>query len=224
MKQTAVLVVALVILLGILFALMPYVKTPGAGRLAGSEQAFELKTERIEEETDAYAINVQYPQFNNAVIDEQIRNDVQTAVAEFKTYPPVPHDSAAIKNDLICSYDSVYVGSDVISVRLAISEYTGGAHPTTAFVGENFDRASGRRLVLADALRLIGKTLDDVAVEARTTLQNRLADAFFEEGVAVNVDNFSSFVVSDKAVIFIFQEYQVAPYADGEQEISFPRI
>ena len=45
----------------------------------------------------------------------------------------------------------------------------------------------------------------------------------FEEGADTNPENFSSFVISADKVTFIFQQYQVAAYAAGPQEVSFER-
>lgn len=224
MKRIFVLLPILVVLLIALFLLMPYVKTLGSAPAAQEGNTFELKNERIIDATDVYTINVQYPQFGIPAIDDQIKSDIDSAVAEFKTYPPVPHDSAVVKNDFTGIFDSVYAGPDIISVQLILSSYTGGAHPITLFSGANFDRTTGRRLELVDALRLIGRSVDQVSAQSTSELKAKLQDAFFEEGATNDPENFSSFLVSADKVTFIFQQYQVAPYAAGPQEVSFSRV
>lgn len=95
----------------------------------------------------------------------------------------------------------------------------------TAFVGENFDRATGKELSLDDALTLTGLTLQQVSDGARGQLQAKLGQDFiFPDGASPSPDNFSAFVVTPNAVTFIFQEYQVGPYSVGAQEASFPRV
>jgi hypothetical protein len=54
-------------------------------------------------------------------------------------------------------------------------------------------------------------------------LSSRLGDAFFEEGVRATAQNFGTFRIGRQDVTFVFNNYQVAPYAAGPQEVSFRR-
>lgn len=223
MKKILILVVILAVLAGILYLLMPYVRTPFVSTPGTSSGSIQMTTERIQEDSAVYTINVQYPQFGIPAIDAQIRKSVEDAVLEFKSLPPNPPDSATPKNEFTGTFDSVYVGPDVVSVKLILSQYTGGAHPLTLFSGANYDRKTGRLLLLDDALRLIGKSVQQVSAEATAQLETKLGDAMFEEGANTNPENFSSFVISTDTVTFIFQQYQTAAYAAGPQEVSFRR-
>jgi hypothetical protein len=181
-------------------------------------------TSTIQESTDAYSIKIDYPQFGITSIDTQIKQRIDGAVSEFKTFSQSPPGAEIPKNEFVGTFENAYVGPDVISVELILMQYTGGAHPMTIFSGVNFDRATGKVLLLNDALTLIGKTVTDISAESTTQLKAKLADGFFPEGVTTNPENFSSFVISKDAVTFIFQEYQVAAYAAGPQRIVFKRI
>ena len=70
---------------------------------------------------------------------------------------------------------------------------------------------------------MIGMTLEQVSAAATSQLKAKLGDAMFEEGANTNPENFSSFIISNDKVTFIFQPYQVAAYAAGPQEISVER-
>ncbi len=184
----------------------------------------QLTTATIQESNEVYAINVKYPQFGISQIDAQIKADVDAAVKEIKDTPAIPEDSAAGQNTLDGSFESAYIGPDVISVKLILSQYTGGAHGMTIFSGVNFDRATGKRLTQADAFRMIGMNVQQVSTAASAQLKQRLGeDVFFEDGANTNTENYSSFVITKDKVTFIFQQYQVAPYAAGPQEVSFSR-
>lgn len=233
MKKIFILAVILAVLSGVLYLIMPYVRTTSLGAPSASTGNVQMTTARIEDESAAYTIDAQYPQFGLpaeasaqagiASINAQIKGAVEGAVAEFKNLPKNPSDSATPKNEFTGSFDSVYVGPDIVSVKLILSQYTGGAHPVTLVSGVNYDRATGRLLLLDDALKLIGKSVGQVSAEATAELKAELGDAMFEEGANTNPENFSSFVISADKVTFIFQQYQVAPYAAGVQEVSFER-
>lgn len=190
-----------------------------------SSSGTTVATSTISESTEDYDIDVQYPQFGIPAIDTQIKSAYDEAVSELKAQPTVMHGESAAKYSFTGRFDDVYIGPDVISVELVLSSYTGGAHPMTLFSGVAFDRTTGKRLALADALALIGKDVAQVSAESSTSLARQLGDMFmFKEGADTNPENFSSFIVSKDAVTFIFQQYQVAAYAAGPQRVSFPRI
>ncbi len=226
MSKTALMVITLVLLIGAGFIVYRFTGSNASLVATSTPQETEpkLSTAEIHESTDAYVINVKYPQFGVASIDAQIRSDVDAAVKEIKDTPPIPEDSAAGENTLDGEFDSVYIGPDVISAKLVLSQYTGGAHGMTIFSGVNFDRTTGKRLTQQDAFRMIGMNVQQVSASASAQLKEKLgADVFFEEGADTNPENYSSFLVSKDKVTFIFQQYQVAPYAAGPQEVSFSR-
>ena len=222
-RAAPILIACLGIAILVVGALFVIFKQRPSSSFAGQEP--RVATSTIAEETDAYEVDVQYPQFGLPAIDAQIKKDIEGAFTEFKNHPPLPPDSAAIKNAFEGRFDRVYVGPDIVSVELVLSFYTGGAHPLSLFSGATFDRKSGKRLDLKDALAMIGKTTEEVSVESATQLSRALGDDFlFPEGVNTNPENFSSFLISEDAVTFIFQQYQVAPYSAGPQEVRFERV
>ena len=182
-----------------------------------------VTTQTENEETSAYTIDVQYPHFGIPAIDTKIDKIVDDTIAEFKTLPPNPPEMSSPQNELTVRFESPYIGPDIISFKLIISEYTGGAHPNSLFSGLNFDRVSGKQLFQANAFKMIGRTVQQVSVSTTAQLKEKLGDTFFAEGANTNPENFSSFVISADKVTFIFQPYQVAAYAAGPQEVSFER-
>ena len=229
MKRLAGYVVVLIALCGVAYAIyvvvprVPTLETGQAPAPANTEVTLQEKV--ITESTDAYKIDARYPQFGIPSVDEKVLAVVERAVTEFKSYPQNPRDSATPQNELVSSYNSVYIGPDIASVALSISEYTGGAHGNTVVIGVNVDRATGKEISLDDALALIGKTLPEVADASLTQLKAVLGeDVLFPEGADPKQENYGTFLVSEDRVTFIFNNYQVAPYAAGQQQVWFKRV
>src|SRR3989338_4853379 len=228
MNRTIGYVLALVVLVGLAYAIYTYVpKAPPLQAVNTGEQkqdGTELKVETVSEDTEAYLIDVRYPQFGIPLVDAKIKAVFDNAVAAFKSYPANPPDSAVPKNEFTGSFNSTYVGADVVSVALSISEYTGGAHPNTVIIGVNVDRKTGKDVTLDDALLMIEKTLPEVSGESLVQLKAVLGeDMIFPEGAEPKPDNYSTFTVSKDKVPFIFNNYQVAPYSAGPQSAEFAR-
>lgn len=218
----ALIIAAILLLLSGGYAL--YKKTlPRSTGVSQVAQSVHVTAATQNEEAETYTIDVQYPQFGITSIDADIKSKTDAALAEFRLLPPNPPESATPKNEFTGTYEDVYIGEDVISFRLILSQYTGGAHPMTIFSGLTYDRATGGQLLQQDAFAMLGMSVEDVSSSATAQLQETLGDSFFEEGASTNPENFSSYIVSTDTVTFIFQPYQVAPYAAGPQEVSFER-
>lgn len=222
-------ILALLVLCGVAYAVYlfaPRVPTlnTGPGPVATTSSEVTIQEKVVTESTDTYKIDAHYPQFGIPAVDEKVQAVVENALREFRAYPANPRDSSAPQNELVSSYNSVYIGPDIASVALSISEYTGGAHGNTVIIGVNVDRATGRELSLDDALALIGQTLPQVSDESLSQLRATLGeDLTFPEGADAKAENYGTFLVSEDRVTFVFNNYQVAPYAAGQQSVEFAR-
>ncbi|TSC61615.1 MAG: Secreted deoxyriboendonuclease [Parcubacteria group bacterium Athens0416_74] len=177
------------------------------------------------ENTAAYTIDVKYPQFGIPSADAVIKGYVERAIAAFKSYPSdVPSVDSVPKNEQVISFEDAYAGSDFVSVALLVSEYTGGAHPNSVYIGVNVDVRTGKEVTLGEALALTGKSLAQVAAQTDKEMKAKLTDAYFKEGAEAKAENYSTFTISKDSVTFIFNSYQVGPYAAGPQEVSFARV
>jgi hypothetical protein len=217
----------LAVLVLIAFAVLVFIRVPLSPKFLqspGPNSAVEVTVVQVHEDTSIYSVNVEYPQFGIPVADAAIKSAVESAISDFEKLPANPPDMASSQNELDGIFDSAYIGSDFVSTKLTLSQYTGGAHPNAAVVGINIDRATGKELTLSDMLSMTGMTLQQVSAGAKEQLQKQLgADFIFPDGSDPTSDNYSTFIVGTSTVSFIFQEYQVAPYSDGVQTVSFPR-
>ncbi|MFA7309348.1 MAG: DUF3298 domain-containing protein [Candidatus Paceibacterota bacterium] len=224
-------VLALILILVIAYLIYMYApKAPvftntATSSAAGASAGTQLKVSDVYASTATYKVEAHYPQFGIPSVDTKIKSTVEKAVAEFESYPANPADSAVPQNEFNGSFNSVYVGADVVSVALLLSEYTGGAHPNTNIVSVNVDPRTGRELTLNDALAMTGKTLSQVATESLAQVETKIgADMTFPEGADPKPENYSTFIISKEKVTFIFNSYQVAPYAAGAQQTEFSRV
>lgn len=201
-----------------------YYFAPLSGPAAGTSPTATTTEQSLHEETDAYSLDATYPSLGIPAFDSAVMSAVARATTEFRSYPALPEDSAVPKNEFTGSYNQLYLGEDIASVVLSFSEYTGGAHPNTAYVGVNVNLKNGKELTLDDALALIDMSLQSVADESRRQLSEKLGDAFFEEGTTATPENYKTFAVGADSVTFIFQNYQAAPYSAGAQSVTFARV
>src|SRR3989344_8523392 len=219
---------ALIVLAAVAFGIYTFIpKTPEIPVTingVGTESGTEMKVVDVYETSNANRIEAHYPQVGISSVDAKIKAAVDKAIEVFKEYPANP-DSSVPQNEFTSSFSSVYKGQDVVSVKLSVTEYTGGAHPNTALIAVNVDPRSGRELTLDDALAMIGKSLHEVAEQSLKELKATLGeDIIFSEGAAAKPENYGTFTVGSDRITFIFQNYQVAPYSSGQQEVRFKRV
>ena len=217
------LILALIVLLGVGYVLAPYLRTGQTPTPVPEPSEVSVTTETVQEDSEEHLIDAEYPQFGAATIDADIKSKIETTIRDFKAIPPSPPEVLTPKNEFSASFEDVYIGPDVISLKLVFSEYTGGAHPISIVSGLNYERATGRQLLQSDAFAMLGLSVEEVSVQATAELRAKLGTSMFEEGANSNPENFSSFVISEDRITFIFQPYQVASYAAGVQEVSFER-
>lgn len=183
-----------------------------------------VRTETQSEDTADYSIDVSYPQFGIAPLDTAIRAAVANAARDIKNQAATDRPAAEgfRKYELFGSVDRTHVGRE-ISATIILAQDFGGAHPLPIALTFNYTR-EGAEITLTDALALIGKTLAEVSTESKAQLAAKLGDnVIAPEGADAEASNFETFEISDSAVTFIFQPYQVAPYAAGMPEVQFSR-
>ena len=111
-----------------------------------------------------------------------------------------------------------------ISYIMTCEEYYGGAHPTTFNTITCFDPATGAEITLKDifnegyeetlATRLIDRLLKDNNVSTIDELCNK--------GYSLDIDFFitNNFILGNDSMTFLYNRYEIAPYAMGDILIS----
>jgi hypothetical protein len=128
------------------------------------------------------------------------------------------------------SHKVVFASDEVVSVFFYIEGYRWGAahsfhHPVTF----NFDLKAGRELKLAqlfkpgsDYLGTISRLCAEDLVRQREAGHLNGGGYSRPEDLEPKAKNFDAWVVTPGGLVFIFEEYEVAPYADGEPKVLIP--
>jgi hypothetical protein len=140
--------------------------------------------------------------------------EIQGAATPESLSPDVPDSTLNI------SYGTFTPSSSsVISIRFLVGFYSrGAAHPGLYFVPLNYDLKSGKVLKLADLFQPNANYLEVIAeycidfLKAKGTLR-------FPEGAAPTETNYRNWNIGDTGLFIVFDEYQVAPYVEREQEV-----
>ena len=126
-------------------------------------------------------------------------------------------------------YEIICRDADKVSYRATEYQYTGGAHGSTLVQVGTIDRKTGRKYKLADIVpesrrgELLRKVREDIAIrryEAKSYAEWRARKeiAFFDEPQLTE-----NFYFDDQTIHFIYNQYEIACYADGIIEAIVPR-
>ena len=117
------------------------------------------------------------------------------------------------------------IENGIMSYELDAFAYTGGAHGLETVTWLLIDLHDGRQITLADLFPLL--TGQELAEKLRSALleQKGMTEAeLFELGYEVEaVYPTENFFLRNDSVIFQFNPYDIAPYAEGPQQIALKR-
>ena len=173
---------------------------------------------KIEEKTNNYKITVYYPKTDYSKLNNVINDKIYGYIKEFKEdvnssdYPINQYYS------LIILYDS-YEYDNYISYIFRIEDYTGGAHPNHRIYTVVYDIKNNEIITIDDLINKNQNILNIFSEISREILKsnNRITSStMLYEGTKPKIQNFQNFVFSKNGIILFFQEYQVAPYSQGE--------
>ncbi len=220
----SIVVLAVLIYLGFRSTEEPTVVQPGEEVKAEEWPSEQVKKETITDTTKGYEITAAYPVTKGATITDLLKTFVEKQIDSFKADTSaageLPEGYRAMTLDV--TYEEVR-NANADNYTFQSYSDTGGAHGLTATTTFTFTK-TGEQVSVEDlftnGLQGIGTIADIVQKE----LKNReFADAaWIEEGAAPTEDNYRNFIVEEGSVTFIFDPYQVAPYAAGIQRVTVP--
>jgi len=186
----------------------------------------------------SYTIKATYPQIEGQNLSTQaltfnklVSNMADQEVQQFKKYvaADMPHmqtlPTEMRNNSLQIEYDIDVVKpgpKTLISVRLKVEGMQAGrAHPYHVHQVLNFDLSTGKVLTLNDLFKPKTKYLAIIANVAKQKLNEKLTDKWMiAEGTQPLAKNFKNWNLENDGILITFDEYQVAPYASGAQEVE----
>lgn len=198
------------------------------------------QTQRDANEEQHLTIEANYPQIasdNLSPAAQQfntiISNMVSQEINRFKKY--VSSDMPHMKNlpedlkhnSLRIDYDTDVVkptNNAIISVRISIEGMQAGrAHPYHTNHVVNFDLSNGKTLSLADLFKPKANYIKVIADYCNKNLKQKLTDKWMIDGGTKPIErNFRNWNLEAEGIVITFDEYQVAPYVDGIQEVRIP--
>jgi hypothetical protein len=186
--------------------------------------SIQYETRKINNEGETYIINVSYPYFNIAFIDDNISSFINKSIDDFKSYTESPV-SSSYKNMLDIVYDIYLVSDNIISIRFIDAVYTGGAHGSQQVATKNFDLKTGREMQLKYLFKNDSyiEYISDKAIE-KLNNDNVSEIHWIQEGAGPKYSNFENFTYGKNgdSFIFHFNPYQVAPYSEGIITFELP--
>lgn len=195
------------------------------------------------EKEGMYDTSISYPQFSGVKrsFNKEIQKTVDTALAQFKE---ATLDTEAMRKtpngkgmpDYVYTFSASWTPDELspkrISFVLHTSYFTGGAHGGQEIYAFNYDLENKKPITLDDIFGSVPNYLSRISEFAlndlRTELRSAMGDGKPDEnmlisGTAPTIDNYKHFTLGSSGTItFYFPQYQVAPYAAGEQTVTMP--
>lgn len=183
----------------------------------------------ITETGEFYDISIHYPEFGILGVDNEIMKYVNNAQIEFKKSFAYGIDddlkSSLFTGEARGSLNITFEIKKTKGITTAVFhgwEYTGGAHQNpfifTIHIGDD-----GKLLDLNDVFTVPASTyLEILSKRAFAQFSEDYKEAFFSEGATSNPENWNLWYIQDGKLVILFTAYQVAPYVNGEPELSIP--
>ena len=192
------------------------------------------KAKKEENKKEHYEYEISYPQLEGAKdaktegFNKAVLNIVNAHLSRFKKDAPENFDASVADGQpsgLWIDYDVTMANDNLISVVFNESEYSSGAaHPNSFSTTFNYDLQNGKELKLRDLFNANANYLQTISTQCVRILSAKLKklEAFSEEnvkdGTAPKAENFQSWNITRKGLLFNFDPYEVAAYALGPQD------
>ncbi|WP_163537047.1 DUF3298 and DUF4163 domain-containing protein [Gracilibacillus sp. YIM 98692] len=167
-------------------------------------QVSDVKDEKMEEK-----INKQLLQYIKDSYKEYKQNEKMAKKYDFKA-------------DYQTEYEVKYNKAPKLSILTSNYIFSGGAHGNTTVQSFNYDVEEGKRVVLTDILKTEEQRKDVQEYVWEYAIER--PDIFYpdlkKEDVKLHAD--TAFYYNDDGITLVFQQYEIAPYVSGNQEIKVP--
>jgi hypothetical protein len=202
-----------------------FVPLTGFQDISPADQRF--KDASIVKRSDIIDIDVHYPVFGKALIDQDIALWAHRVVETFTKGLGDDHANLRqARNELRAGYTVSYASPRSLTVTYEIWTYTGGIHGNNDIITLSYDVESGQRLLFEDLIVATDTALERLSAYCLASLRNVLGadldETMLKSGTAPELDNYSSFSLFPAGLRIHFQPYQVAPFVAGAQRVDVP--
>ncbi|MDD5098421.1 MAG: DUF333 domain-containing protein [Candidatus Pacebacteria bacterium] len=218
-----------------LFILVPLQENDLSGEIERIKKTFTITkpyifSEESKENGANYTVEVKYPYLgavDDMKVNVDINNFIGNIITNFKEQVSKP-DAWKGSNTLKIFYDPYEINKGYISLRFEVAEYTGGARPLITSYSFNYDLKNRKILNLSDIFdssKNYIQMISDKSIQYLLKLNETESFSdkeWIEEGASPIKQNYKIFTFNKDAIVFYFDEYQVAPYSSGRQQVIIP--
>lgn len=187
-----------------------------------------------------FIIDVTYPQIEGENLskgaenyNQRVSDLVKKETDQFKRYvlADIPHMKALPEEIRKNSFHMHYTvdvikpkNNIILSTQFEIEGFQAGrAHPYHLHQVLNYDLNNGKVLELKNFFQGRSNYLTVISNYARTELNEKIEDKLMiTEGTKPLPKNYRLWNLKSDGIVFIFDEYQVAPYTYGAQKVKIP--
>lgn len=180
-------------------------------------------------------VGLEYPQFRGrmlgaatAFVNRYIRQRMKATLSEFLVDGEKSPIQSSIPKQLHSSFFVSLLRSSIVSMRITMSAYTGGAHSSQWAEALNFFVTPVREFGITDIFQDwslgLGALSAYVIDELLKPSKERPArdEEHVRRGAGPDPKNYSAFNLTLRGVLITFDEYQVGCYAEGPSEVHVP--
>ena len=178
-----------------------------------------------------YTIKAQIPQLTgsgdprvlafNQLVNDRLTKEVDVWRQSFQQLPITP---VSYGSSLDLRYSLISQIGDLWSFKFDFWFYSdGAAHPGLNSMTFNYDLGQGRELALSDLFLPNVNYLEVISNYCLIELRKQpYSDSFFLDGAKPTPENYRNWNIAPDGLLITFDEYQVAPYAAGPQQVTVP--
>lgn len=152
------------------------------------------------------------PNTENKSIKEVVKGIIDAEVEDYMSYyNESPKDMPDYMLQYTLDMDLTYQGkhNKVYSFLLYFNTFTGGVHPMDNFITLNYDDKTGQALVMDDIFK------PDYQYKLSNLILNKLDKEMLFNKYTVDLP--TQFTFKEEGIEFIYNRYEIAPYAAGPQ-------
>lgn len=209
---------------------------------ANSPLHFDNKQITLNSSQPKYSAVLNYPQISNPTNPSEKKfnqlakkwalanlEDFKKSVTENSHYP-VPKDLQAASSTLNVTYDLTSLEpAKLVSLRVSNdTSMAGAAHPSHKYSGYNYDLTKNKIVMLSSLFKNESQALEKISKLATERVTTQLKEnpnggnnvEIFSDGLTPTAKNYQVWNVVTNGMRVTFNEYQVAAYVYGPQEIT----
>ena len=189
------------------------------------EEELTYSNQQYVEEGDNFAINISYPDSNDAQVNAKVNDFINESVADFKFDVKTFSDNpTGRKYTLTGSYDAI-IGDNYKNFVFNYAYDLGGAHPNSYIKTLTFDK--DLELVRLDKFlqnfeveNPFRRVVDLTQKQLISKYGDMVQEDWLKEGSDMEFDNYEDFSVANNILTIYFEPYEVGPYALGPVEVD----